>query len=734
MHDLELWGGHECTINRVGDVFRDQTELSGHAIRLADIDLFAELGVSALRYPVLWEKVSPDDPGIADWRWSDERLARLRTLGLRVIAGLLHHGSGPRYTNLLADDFAIGLARHAANVAARYPWIGDWTPVNEPLTTARFSALYGHWYPHMKDDGAFWRALLNQVDGVRLSMKAIRAINPAARLIQTEDLGRTYATGQLRDQAGFENLRRWATWDLLCGRVTSEHPLWTRMAMHGLSDRLRIIADDPVPPDIIGVNHYVTSERFLDHRLHRYPAHTHGGNDVMAYADVESVRVLDPATGGLGGVLREAWNRYRIPLAVTEVHNGCTRDEQMRWMAEGWDTAHDLRNHGVDIRAVTSWSLLGSKDWNTLLTAPGIYEPGAFDVSGGAPRPTAMASLLRSLVANGERHPVVAAPGWWRRPIRFDYPPVVRPASSRDHVNTIIRSGDTPSRPLLICGATGTLGQAFARACDHRAIGYVLTDRRALAVDDPASIAHALDSHDPWAVVNATGWVRVDEAEDDLAGCLQTNVTGARLLAEACAARGIQNLSFSSDLIFDGRADTPYVESDAPNPLNVYGRSKADAERALAEMDGSNLIIRTAAFFSPFDQYNFAVAVVRTLRASQPFYAADDHFVSPAYVPDLVDAALDLLIDRAEGIWHLTNGRTLSWAAFAREIAEALRLDASLVHGVPGNTLGWRARRPVYLGLGSVRGAMLSPLSSAVERFADHMAREDVQALRTQAA
>lgn len=734
MYDLELWGGHECTINRVGDVFRDQTNLGGHAHRLSDLDLFAELGVSALRYPVLWENVSPDDPHHADWRWTDERLTHLRKLGIRVLAGLVHHGSGPRYTNLLADDFATGLARHAANVAMRYPWIEDWTPVNEPLTTARFSALYGHWYPHAKDDGAFWRALLNQVDGVRLSMQAIRAINPAARLIQTEDLGRTYATGQLRDQAGFENIRRWATWDLLCGRVTSTHPLWERIARNDLADRLRRIADDPSPPDIIGINHYITSERFLDHRLHRYPERTHGGNGVMTYADVESVRVLDPAAPGLVGVLREAWNRYRIPLAVTEVHNGCTRDEQMRWMTEAWDTAQELRTDGVDVRAVTSWALLGSKDWNTLLTAPGVYEPGAFDVSGGAPRPTAMASLLRSLVGNGDRHPVLSAPGWWRRPVRFEYPPVARPASVRGHFGTMIEASAVPVRPLLICGASGTLGQAFARACEHRAIAYVLTDRRALAVDDPERIDYALDSREPWAVVNATGWVCVDEAEDDPAGCLQTNVAGVRLLAAACAARGIQNLSFSSDLVFDGNTHTPYSEEDAPNPLNVYGRSKAEAEGALADMPGSNLIVRTAAFFSPFDQHNFAVAVVRALRARQPFHAAEDYYISPAYVPDLVNAALDLLIDGAEGIWHLTNHRTLSWAEFAREIAAAGQLDASFVHGVPGHTLGWRARRPIYSGLRSSRGTMMRPLSNAIARFANHLSRENSSALHTKAA
>ena len=206
----------------------------------------------------------------------DDRLTRLRHFGIRPIVGLVHHGSGPPHTHLLDDGFAPGLGRYAGLVAERYPWVSDWTPVNEPLTTARFSALYGHWYPHQRDERSFWLALLNQVDGTRAAMRAIRRINPAARLIQTDDLGRTYATTRLAEQAAFDNLRRWAGWDLLFGRVTRHHPLWERLDRFDLGDRLAAIADDPCPPDVVGVNHYLTSDRFLDHRLERYPPHTHG--------------------------------------------------------------------------------------------------------------------------------------------------------------------------------------------------------------------------------------------------------------------------------------------------------------------------------------------------------------------------------------------------------------------------------------------------------------------------
>lgn len=245
MSDLELWGGHECTVNRVGDRYFDQTIRSGHHHRLSDLTLFAELGLKALRYPVLWERIGPDQPGEYDWRWTDERLAEIRRLGMRPIAGLIHHGSGPHYTSLVAEAFPRLFADYARAVAERYPWIDAWTPVNEPLTTARFSALYGHWYPHATDETLFWTALLNQIDATRMAMAAIRSVNPAARLVQTEDLGQTYSTPPLADQAAFENHRRWLTWDLLTGRVTKDHPFWPRFKRFGLADRLKAISDDP---------------------------------------------------------------------------------------------------------------------------------------------------------------------------------------------------------------------------------------------------------------------------------------------------------------------------------------------------------------------------------------------------------------------------------------------------------------------------------------------------------
>jgi beta-glucosidase/6-phospho-beta-glucosidase/beta-galactosidase len=421
MRPLEIWGGHECTVNRVGDTWRDQSRLTGHHDRLEDLDRFAALGLRTLRYPVLWERTETS-PGCFDWSWADERLGRLRALGIRPIVGLIHHGSGPAWTDLLDPGFAEGLVAFAARVAERYPWVRDWTPVNEPLTTARFSALYGHWYPHARDEGAFWRALLNQVEAVGLAMKAIREITPGARLVQTEDFGNTWATAPCRLQADFENRRRLMTWDLLTGRVDPDHPFWARIAAHGLSGLLARLAKAPCPPDILGLNHYVTSDRFLDHRLERYPPEAWGGNGEIAYADVEAVRVLEDRGCGWERSLRTLWRRYRLPIAITECHLGCTPPEQRRWLLDAFEAISAVRDEGVDARALTVWSLLGAVDWDSLLTRPaGHYEAGVFDVLDGEPQPTPLAATVSALCDGGPSS-FPLSDGWWNRPDRLLYP------------------------------------------------------------------------------------------------------------------------------------------------------------------------------------------------------------------------------------------------------------------------------------------------------------------------
>jgi dTDP-4-dehydrorhamnose reductase len=715
MNQLEMWGGVECTVNRVGDRYFDQLQRNGHCNRLDDLALFDRIGFQAIRYPLLWERIAPDGLQSADWTWADARMEGLRHSGMRPIVGLVHHGSGPRHTSLLHESFATGLADFARAVAERYPWVTDFTPVNEPLTTARFSGLYGLWYPHHRDFGSFVRALLVQCRAVALAMRAIRAVNPAARLIQTEDFGRTYSTPALAYQATYENERRWLSLDLLCGRVTPAHPWWTRLLKGGAGEGELEWFLEQRPPDIVGINYYPTSDRLLDERTHLYPQACVGGNGRHRYADTEAVRAW---TGGILGhaeVLRQVDRRYGIPVAITEVQTGATREEQLRWLHEAWTAAATVRAEGVDVRAVTVWSLLGTWDWHAQVTRDdGLYETGVFDIRGDRPRPTAVARMAADLARVGRHHhPVLSDPGWWRRPDRFAYPPIGPKAVATESV-------DQPpaGAPILITGASGTLGRAIGQACRARGLAHRLLTRRQLDVADRTSVVAALKRYQPWAVVNAAGYVRVDEAETDAARCFRENAVGAAVLADECGARGVQLLTFSSDLVFDGAGREPYVESARPRPLGVYGASKARAETEVARRFPEALTIRTSAFFSLSDPHDFLAAVMGAIGEGLEFQAADDVLVSPTYVPDLAHASLDLLIDAERGIWHLTNAGETSWADFARTAADLTGQDSSLVHGRPMAQLGWAAPRPGYSVLASERGRLLPTLGDALGRWA----------------
>ena len=705
---MEVWGGVECTVNRVGDQWFDQVRLSGHEHRTDDLERFAALGISALRYPVLWERVAPTSLDTPEFSWSDERIGRLRTLDLRPIVGLVHHGSGPRYTSLSDPGFPTMLARYARMVAERYPWVTDYTPINEPLTTARFSGLYGFWFPHQRNAHEFVRMLLTQLRGVVCAMEAIRAVNPAARLVQTEDCGQTSGTAETAAQVEHERHRRWLTFDLLTGRVDRDHPLHAFILASGATEAdLAFFREHPCPPSLLGLNYYLTSDRFLDHRLELHPASSHGGNGVRRYADVEAVRVQAEGICGHHAHLMAAWQRYHLPVAITEVHLSCTRDEQVRWLAEAWSGAVQARGDGADIRAVTAWALLGSYDWDTLVTrSQGHYEPGVFDVRSNPPRATRLSSIIKDLAdGHSSTHPVLDGPGWWRRPQRWIYNP---------------GSAAPPrlcGRQILITGA-GTLGRAFQRLCELRGLPAHLVGRAELDVTNPAAVDTVFRAVDPWAVINAAGYVRVDEAETDREACHHANVGGPTTLAAACLRHDVPLVTFSSDLVFDGSVQRPYVEHDPPKPLNVYGESKVLAEQRVMGLLPTALVIRTSAFFGPWDDANFAAQVVRAMSRGETFLADVDSIVSPTYVPDLVNASLDLLIDGEGGLYHLANDGAVTWFEFACRIAAACELSTERIVPSGGADVYGPAKRPLNSALASSRAGIMPSLETAIAAFA----------------
>jgi dTDP-4-dehydrorhamnose reductase len=718
---LQTWAGIECTINRVGDAYFDQLQYCGHYTRCEeDIEAIASLGVKTLRYPVLWERHQPKKGGEIDWEFASKAFAALRKEEITPIVGLVHHGSGPEWVSFYDGSFEKGLGHYALQLAKQFPWIEYYTPVNEPVTTARFCGLYEFWYPHKSATEDFCRILISECKATVLAMQAIRTINPAAKLVQTEDLGKTYSTPILQYQADYENRRRWLGFELLCGRVGPGHSGWNYLLGAGIApEELHFFLDNPTPPDLIGFNYYATSERYIDEDMHHYPMYAHGGNGIHTYADVEAVRVHINEDTGLEPLLRDAWERYRIPMAITEAHLHCTREHQTRWLHRIWQSCSMLRDEGIDIRAVTAWAAMGSFGWNKLLREPGgEYEAGLFDIRSGSPRPTALAKMVSVLGGTVDcAHPLLEGPGWWEadgRRLLYRLP---------KHVHKTWELPARTSSPLLILGKTGTLGKAFARICAERDIDFVQWGREDMNIAEEQDMASKLAALNPWAVVNATGYVRVEDAEWESDLCFQVNCVGPIILARACAELNLPLLTFSSDLVFDGTKGSAYVESDEPRALNMYGRSKVAAEHGILHHHPKSLVVRTSAFFGPWDAYNFVHVVLRTLSEGNVFTAVSDVVVTPTYVPDLVHECLNLLQDDAHGIWHISNGDSVSWAKLARMVSDRAGLDRNLIRALPQESMNWKAQQPPNSGLRSEKGIQLPSLTHALDRyFADQEA------------
>jgi dTDP-4-dehydrorhamnose reductase len=253
--------------------------------------------------------------------------------------------------------------------------------------------------------------------------------------------------------------------------------------------------------------------------------------------------------------------------------------------------------------------------------------------------------------------------------------------------------------------------------CDERNIHYLLLSRADLDLSDKEAMEKVINELNPWSLINAAGYVRVDDAEEEENRCLEANCYGPALLADICNRHNIKLLSFSSDLVFDGAKKEEYTESNLTAPLNVYGRSKAMAEEKILSCNPDALVIRTSSFFGPWDEHNFVFHTLADLKEGKIVTAANDVYISPTYVPDLANESLNLLLDGEAGIFHVTNDGALTWAGLGRQVALMAGYDPSLIKGVPLRKMRLKAQRPYYSPLKSERGILLPSVHNALERY-----------------
>jgi dTDP-4-dehydrorhamnose reductase len=282
-----------------------------------------------------------------------------------------------------------------------------------------------------------------------------------------------------------------------------------------------------------------------------------------------------------------------------------------------------------------------------------------------------------------------------------------------------------PERILLL-GGSGQLGQALARELVERGRDFVAPPRRELDLLDAQVAGRSIEQHAPSLVVYTAAYNDVARAElaTEREHLCRLNRDTPAALARAAERSGARFVFFSTDYVFDGAAERPYREDDAPVPLQAYGRSKLEGERAVGEVDSEALIVRTSTLFGPGPRTppNFVDAILAQARTQERLGVASPPVAAPTFTIDLARAVLRLVDERCAGIVHVTNSGQCSRLELAREAVRAAG-SAARIEERPEAAGG--PRRPRFCVLDCARLAEWTGLRMRPwqEALAEHVRR-----------
>ena len=272
----------------------------------------------------------------------------------------------------------------------------------------------------------------------------------------------------------------------------------------------------------------------------------------------------------------------------------------------------------------------------------------------------------------------------------------------------------------LITGARGMLGHDIVTALDGRDVSAL--DRAELDITDLEAVRKVVPGHD--VIINVAAYTKVDDAEADETRAGLINATGAANLARAAAENGVILLQVSTDYVFDGTATTPYDENTPRGPVSAYGRTKAEGERLVLELNGErSYIVRTAWLYGQHGP-NFPKTMLQLAAKRETLSVVDDQVGQPTWTMDLARQIVALLDAKAPfGVYHGTSSGQTSWYGFAQAVFATAGLDANRVKPTDSTTFVRPAPRPAYsvLGHGAWAVAGLAPLRNWEEALADAM-------------
>jgi dTDP-4-dehydrorhamnose reductase len=281
------------------------------------------------------------------------------------------------------------------------------------------------------------------------------------------------------------------------------------------------------------------------------------------------------------------------------------------------------------------------------------------------------------------------------------------------------------AKRAVVLGSLGQLGTELVRDLERRGWQTWGFDRRELDITQRRAVEERIAELDPEVVFNAAAYNQVDVAEEEPEAAFAVNALAVRNIALACRQTGALLVHYSTDYVFDGRAERPYTEEDPPHPLSAYAVSKLAGELYAQAYLDRWIIIRTSGVYGPGGlrtaRGNFIELMLRLAQEGKPIRVVEDHIASPTYAPALAARSLDLVERGLTGLFHIGGGTPISWFDWARMIFQVAGVRAELQ---PTNEREYRtaARRPKYSALSNAKIerlglAPMPPLEEALRSY-----------------
>lgn len=334
----------------------DVLDTTEHTVRYReDLRRLVDHGIAEFRCCIPWHKIERIR-GVYDWAWTDRYLGFARRLGLNPIVDPVHHTSFPPWLEHGFANPAFPEVYHdfVRAFARRYPWVTDYTVINEPLATAMLSGFTGDWYPHWRDRAGVVPIILGKARAIHRVTRMLEDVVPGLRIVHVDTGERHHALDAASQQhTDFGNDVRFVVLDLILGRVDRTHPLYPMLAEHGLTDDdMARFCDAPARIDALGLDFY---------------AHSELGWTVAGQSD-------DFVPWGFKAVALEFAERYPFPVMLTETNVRGRIEDRMTWLKymvmECEGLATELEARGRRFEGFCWYPHIDSTDWCTLCREP----------------------------------------------------------------------------------------------------------------------------------------------------------------------------------------------------------------------------------------------------------------------------------------------------------------------------------------------------------------------------